>query len=159
MNPQLYGSALISREKTLLIPQRQKRRKSNGVTWQSFHFISIDEPYFDFQKHVVYPSFFVSRKPLSANGGWRYERTPYGVHFVVFPIYMPLVNENLDFKITNIRSRFFTKKGHKFVFLCKNVLKFLYETRQKNLSRFSWKRLNFIKHGEIAHKRSSSHKK
>ena len=45
-----------------------------------------------------------------ANGGGRYERTPYGVHFVVFPIYMPLVNENLDFKITNIRSRFFYKK-------------------------------------------------
>ena len=45
-----------------------------------------------------------------ANGGGRYERTPYTVHFAVFPIYMPLVNENLDFKITNIRSRFFYKK-------------------------------------------------
>ena len=60
-----------------------------------------------------------------AKGRGRYERTPNGVHFAVFPIYMPLVNENLDFKITNIRIRFFTKTGHKCVFLCKNVLKFL----------------------------------
>jgi len=61
----------------------------------------------------------------------RYERTPNGVHFAVFPIYMPLVNETLDFKITNIKTRFFTKSGHNFVFLCKNMLKFLYETRIK----------------------------
>ena len=60
-----------------------------------------------------------------AKEGGRYERTPYGIHCAVFPIYMPLVNENLDFKITNIRIRFFTKTGHKCVFLCKNVLKFL----------------------------------
>ena len=40
----------------------------------------------------------------------RYERTPNGVHFAVFPIYMPLVNETLDFKITNIKTRFFTKQ-------------------------------------------------
>ena len=44
-----------------------------------------------------------------AKGRGRYERTPYGVHFAVFPFYMPLVNENLDFKITNIKTRFFTK--------------------------------------------------
>ena len=61
----------------------------------------------------------------------RYERTPNGVHFAVFPIYMPLVNETLDFKITNIKTRFFTKSGHNFVFLCKNMLKYLYETRKK----------------------------
>ena len=53
----------------------------------------------------------------------RYERTPNGVHFAVFPIYMPLVNETLDFKITNIKTWFFTKSGLNFVFLCKNMLK------------------------------------
>ena len=36
----------------------------------------------------------------------RYERTPDGVHFAVFPIYMPLVNKNWDFNITNVKSRF-----------------------------------------------------
>ena len=61
----------------------------------------------------------------------RYEGTPNGVHFAVFPNYIPLVNETLDFKITNIKTRFFTKSGHNFVFLCKNMLKFLYETRKK----------------------------
>ena len=68
-----------------------------------------------------------------AKGRGRYERTPYGVHFAVFPFYMPLVNENLDFKITNIKTRFFTKTGHKFVFLCKNMLKILYETRMRTV--------------------------
>ena len=51
----------------------------------------------------------------------RYERTPNGVHCKVFPIYMPLVNETLDFKITNIKIRFFTKSGRDFGFLCKNM--------------------------------------
>ena len=51
----------------------------------------------------------------------RYERTPNGLHFTVFPIYMLLVNETLYFKITNIKTRFFTKSGHNFVFLCKNI--------------------------------------
>ena len=49
-------------------------------------------------------------------GRGRYERTPNGVHFAVFPICMPLVNENLEFKITNIKIRIFTKTGSKFVF-------------------------------------------
>ena len=93
-----------------------------------------------------------------AKGRGRYERTPNGVHFGVFPIYMPLVNETLDFKITNIKTRFFTKSGHNFVFLCKNMLKFLYETREK-LKLFLIKTVCFIKHGQIAHKRSSSYKK
>ena len=81
-----------------------------------------------------------------------------GVHFAVFPIYMPLVNETLDFKITNIKTRFFTKSGLNFVFLCKNMLKFLYETRKK-LKLFLIKTVSFIKHGQIAHKRSNSYKK
>ena len=80
----------------------------------------------------------------------RYERTPNGLHFTVFPIYMLLVNETLDFKITNIKTRFFTKSGHNFVFLCKNILKFLYETRKK-LKLFLIKTVSFIKHGQIAH--------
>ena len=91
-------------------------------------------------------------------GKGTHERTPDGVHFAVFPIYMPLVNETLDFKITNIKTRFFTKSGHNFVFLCKNILKFLYETRKK-LKLFLIKTVSFIKHGQIAHKRSSSYKK
>ena len=88
----------------------------------------------------------------------RYERTPNGLHFTVFPIYMLLVNETLDFKITNIKTRFFTKSGHNFVFLCKNMSKFLYETRKK-LKLFLIKTVGFIKHGQVAHKRSSSYKK
>ena len=51
-----------------------------------------------------------------AKGRGRYERTPNGTQFAVFSIYLPLVNENLDFKITNIKTRFFRKTGHKFVF-------------------------------------------
>ena len=47
-----------------------------------------------FQKHVVYPRFFVSRNALSREGKERYERTSNGVYFAVFQIYMPLVNEN-----------------------------------------------------------------
>jgi len=125
-------------------PLREKRRKSNGATWQSFHFIIIDEPYLGFQKHVVYPPFFVSRSPLSREGKGRYERTPSVVHFAVFPIYMPLVNENLDFKITNIKIRFFTKTSHKFMFLCKYMLKFLYETWKK-LKLFLMKTVKFHK--------------
>ena len=74
----------------------------------------------------------------------RYERTPNGVHFAVFPIYMPLVNETLDFKITNMKTRFFTKSGHKFEFLCKNMLNSLYETRKK-LKLFLMKTVKFHK--------------
>ena len=79
-----------------------------------------------------------------AKGRGRYERTPNGVHFAVFPIYMPLVNENLNFKITNIKIWFFTKTAHKFVFLCKNMLKFLFETRKK-LKLFLMKPVKFHK--------------
>ena len=77
-------------------------------------------------------------------GRGRHERTPNRVHFAVFPIYMPLVNENLDFKITYIKTTFLTKTGHKFVFLCKNMLKFLYETR-KELKLFLMKTVKFHK--------------
>ena len=45
---------------------------------------------------------------------------------------MPLVNKNWDFKITNMKSRVFSKLGHKLVFLFKNKLRFLYETRKKS---------------------------
>ena len=54
-------------------------------------------------------SFFRISKTFITQREGRYVRTPYGVHFAVFPFYMPLVNENLDFKITNIKTRFFTK--------------------------------------------------
>jgi len=42
------------------------------------------------------------------------------------------------------KTRFFTKTGHKFVFLCKNMLKFLYETRKK-LKLFLMKTVKFHK--------------
>ena len=148
MDPQPKGFALIPGEKTLPIPQREKRRKSYGATWQSFHFISIDEPYLGFKNKRYILLFSYLENLYHAKGRGRYVRTPYGVHFAVFPFYMPLVNENLDFKITNIKIRFFIKTGHKFLFLCKNSLNFFMK-QEKNLSRFSWKRLIFIKHGEI----------
>ena len=133
MDPQPKGFALIPGEKTLPIPQREKRRKSYGATWQSFHFISIDEPYLGFKNKRYILLFSYLENLYHAKGRGRYVRTPYGVHFAVFPFYMPLVNENLDFKITNIKTRFFTKTGHKFVFLCKNMLKILYETRMRTV--------------------------
>ena len=43
-------------------------------------------------------------------GKGTYERTPDGVHFAVFPIYMPLVNKSWDFNITNVKPRFFQKQ-------------------------------------------------
>ena len=107
--PQPKGFALIPGEKSLPIPQREKRRKSYGATWQSFHFISIDEPYLGFKNKRYILLFSYLENLYHAKGRGRYVRTPYGVHFAVFPFYMPLVNENLDFKITNIKTRFFTK--------------------------------------------------
>ena len=41
-----------------------------------------------------------------AKEGGRYERTPYGIHCAVFPIYMPLVNKSWDFNITTVKPRF-----------------------------------------------------
>ena len=61
----------------------------------------------------------------------RYERTPNGVHFTVFPIYMPLVNETLDFKITNIKTRFLQNQAITLCFYAK-IFKNFFMKQEKN---------------------------
>jgi len=94
------------------------KRKAKQIQWGPLDSLSsillVSMNYIWVLKNKWYILLFSYLENLyDAKGRERYERTPDGVHFAVFPIYIPLVNENWDFKII---------LTYKFVILQKQVI-------------------------------------
>ena len=93
MDPQsLIVSHLLPWRKLFLSHYGKSEANPMGSTWQSLFALMNRTWVFKNRWYILLFSYLENLYHVKGKG--TYERTPDGVHFAVFPIYMPLVNKS-----------------------------------------------------------------